>query len=114
MFEEIFQSGKDLLLSQVVRFIIEPYVNAYGGTIKHFALDTSLKTITMDVLFEGEEALVSLVTKYETIVQDGKPFMRILGIESNRKWIGLMLSDLLKRGLIPDTHELPPLVSGAI
>jgi hypothetical protein len=114
MFKALFQSGKDAVLSQVLRVIVENQIKEYQGTVQHFALDTSLKTIKVDVLFEGEEQLVCLLIKYEPHVQDGKSYLRILEIQSNRGWIGLLLSDLLKRGMIPATHELPPIVAQAI
>jgi hypothetical protein len=106
MFKALFQSGKDAVLSQVLRVVVEKQIKEYQGTVQHFALDTSLKTIKVDVLFEDEEQLVCLLIKYEPIVQDGKSYLRILEIQSNRGWIGLLLSDLLKRGMIPATHEL--------
>jgi hypothetical protein len=114
MFKALFQSGKDAILTQILRLVVEAQIKQYQGTVQDFALDTSLKTIKADVRFEGEEHLVCLSIKYEIIAQDGKPHLRILEIQSNRTWIGLLLSDLLKRGMLPAIHELPPVVAQAI
>ena len=107
MIPKFLRSGIDLVLSKAIRGLIEPQIASYGGAIQDFNLDTSSKQVRIKVLFEREVSPIEIQAGYELSSVGDKTFISIVSITSDRKWVGLMLSDLLKRGLLPSKQEIP-------
>lgn len=52
MFTSIFTTGKDAILAQFIKPKIEPYLSPYTGKIEGISLDSSSRTVGMDLRFE--------------------------------------------------------------
>ena len=107
MIPKFLRSGIDLVLSKAIRGLLEPQIASYSGTIQDFNLDTSSKLVTVKVLFEGEVSPIEIQAGYELSTVGDKTFINLVSIASDRKWIGLLLSDLLTREMLPSKQEIP-------
>jgi hypothetical protein len=87
--EEIFVivKLKDRALGKAVRTAINIQIKKYGKMLK-FNLDSKNKSITLEVMLEGEkEALHIDISCYELTEKEGRYFLKIYGVKTSRAWI---------------------------
>ncbi|BAF71911.1 hypothetical protein [Sulfurovum sp. NBC37-1] len=87
---------KDAALSKGAKVAINAYIKEYGKMLK-LNLDSEKKSITMEVLLEGEkEPLAVHVERYELTKENGKHFLKIYGIHTSRAWINTVAASYLE------------------
>jgi len=96
-FKSALTQSKDKTLSRVVKEAFNYKLKEYGEIVE-FHLDSDAKTITLEVLLEGEvEALRVEVKSYEIIQEDEKHFLLVNDIITSRAWINTLVEKHLDR-----------------
>jgi len=87
--------GKDKTLSRVVKETVNFKLKEYGEIVE-FTLDSDEKTITLEILLEGEmEALRVEVKSYVIVQEDEKHFLLAKDIITSRAWINTLAEKYL-------------------
>ncbi len=87
---------KDAALAKGAKAAINTQIKAYGEMLK-LDLDSKNKSITLDVMLEGEkEALRIQVSRYELCEENGKHLLRVYGVETSRAWINTVAASYLE------------------
>ena len=87
---------KDAALSKGAKAGINSYIKEYGKMLK-LTLDSKNKSITMEVLLEGEKEPLSVnVQHYELTEENGKHLLKIYGIQTSRAWINTVAGSYLE------------------
>ena len=94
MFSFIKES-KDKAVSIAVKKAINYKLKEMGKMVK-FNLDSTKKTIELEILLDGEsEPLYVSVERYELTEEDGKHFLYAQEITTSRKWINVIAKQYL-------------------
>jgi len=97
---------KDAALSKGAKVALNTYLKEYGKMLK-LNLDSKNKSITLEVLLEGEKEPLSVnVERYELTEEQGKHLLKIYGIHTSRAWINTFAGSYLegKSFEIPEEH----------
>ncbi|AKF25142.1 hypothetical protein YH65_06855 [Sulfurovum lithotrophicum] len=87
---------KDAALSKGAKIAINAYIKEYGKMLK-LNLDSKNKSITLEVLLEGEkEPLAVDVRRYELTEENGRHLLKIYGIHTSRAWINTVGASYLE------------------
>ena len=87
---------KDAALSKGAKVAINTYLKEYGKMLK-LNLDSKNKSITLEVLLEGEKEPLSMnVERYELTEEQGKHLLKIYGIHTSRAWINTIAGSYLE------------------
>ena len=95
---------------------IEGYIkNKFPQYLENGEISVDLKTsqakCSIKARLAGEENPISIdVNHYDVIEKDGEKYLRITDIKSERKWVDLMLNDLVKNKEI----KLPSFAASAL
>lgn len=103
----VFSNAKDRLVEQAALSYLNGTLLAPYGRATSLRLDSTAKTINIEVELKGETAPLQIeITDYE-ISKDGDRYFAIVkGIRTSREW----LTALAKNQLYNDRFELPPKV----
>jgi len=102
----MLQKMKDKALSQGAKIAINKQIEAYGKILS-LNLDSKQKSITMEVMLEGEmEALGIHIDEYELKETNGQHQLIIKGVKTSRVWINTVASAYLvgKAFDVPDEY----------
>jgi len=89
----MFKSLKDKALSKAVIAA----VNLEYGKMLKLNLDSTNKTIELEIMLKGEkEPLKVFVNSYEISEEDGKYFLYAKDIKTSREWINIIAENYLK------------------
>jgi len=92
----MFKKAKDTALSKSVQIAINTQIKEYGKMLK-LNLDSTNKSIEMEVMLEGEhEALKVHVQNYELTQENDKHFLKVHGVTTSRVWINTVASSYLE------------------
>ena len=87
---------KDVTLSKGVKVAINSQIKEYGKMLK-LNLDSTNKSIEMEVMLDGEhEPLAVHIKKYELVEEDGKYMLIIHDVSTSRAWIDVVASSYLE------------------
>ena len=87
---------RDAALSKGAKVAINTYLKEYGKMLK-LNLDSKNKSITLEVLLEGEKEPLSVnVERYELTEEQGKHLLKIYGIHTSRAWINAIAGSYLE------------------
>ena len=94
---------KDATLSKGAKIAINNQIKEYGKILK-LNLDSTQKSIEMEVMLEGEHEPLSVhVKNYEMTEANGKHFLKVHGMTTSRVWINTIASSYLEG----KTFEVP-------
>ena len=74
----------------------------------NFMLDSDSKTVKVQLKLKGEERdLTFNIDKYNIIKEDGKLFLNLSGIQTNREWLNILIEKQFKEHKIeiPEKYE---------
>jgi len=74
----------------------------------NFRLDSDSKIIQVEMMLKGEEAPIKFqVGKYEILEEDGKVFVEVSELVTNREWMNLAIQNYLpnKRIEVPAQYK---------
>jgi len=92
----MFAKIKDKTISFSVKTILNIKFKEYGEMLK-LNLDSTNKTIELEVMLKGEkEPLEIKVNQYEIIQENGKYFIHINGLKTSREWINVIAKNYLE------------------
>jgi hypothetical protein len=87
---------KDSALSKGTKTAINTQIKEFGRMLK-FDLDSKTKSITLEVMLEGEkEPLEVEVSRYELEEENGKYLLKLYGVKTSRAWINTLVARYLE------------------
>ncbi len=99
----MFKKMKDTTLAKAAKVAINIQIKEYGKMLK-LNLDSTQKSIEMEVMLEGEKEPLSVYVKqYEMKEENGKHFLKLHGVSTSRAWINTVASSFLEG----KTFEIP-------
>lgn len=103
MFNQLFNTGKDLAVSLTLKKVINMKINKFGEVSK-LDFNTTNKTIDIEVNLKGEEKVLNVfVDQYNIQEENNKHYLIVDEIRSSKEWI----SSLLKKYVNNEKFELP-------
>jgi hypothetical protein len=88
--EEMIRKLKDSALSKGTKTAINTQIKEFGRMLK-FDLDSHTKSISLEVMLEGEkEPLEVEVARYELEEEGGRYLLRLYGVKTSRAWINTL------------------------
>lgn len=92
-------------------FGLKKYLNSnYGqyGEVRDISIDTSLKTIFLDALLNGEKETFTLkLINYNITERAGESYIRFKDVETSREWINLVIRNLVPQSIKDNGIKIP-------
>ena len=97
--KEIKEKGigkiKDAGLSKAAQVAINNFIKEYGKIV-HLNIDSTNKTIDLEILLEGEaQPLAVTIKEYDILQKEGQYFVKIDNIQTSRAWINTLATNYL-------------------
>lgn len=107
---DLLDSGKQVAAESAVRRYLAGKIASYGE-LQEFTLDLKQKTMEIQVLLEGESSSITLrVDGYQMLKKGDDTYLIIKKLDASRKWLLLLLNDLVVEKTIPVPNEYATLL----
>jgi len=99
----LLNKGKDVALSATIRKLLNMKIEKFGHVSK-LELDSTLKTMFLEVALRGEVELLEIqVEKYSIEEENNKFYLQIHELKTSREWLNIVILEYLENQKI----ELP-------
>jgi hypothetical protein len=94
-------STMDSIRSKVLTSAVSLYFSARGyGKVENVTVDTTKKTLSFNLLPEGETQKLSIVIgSYMTITIDKEQYLVLQKVQTNRVWLNRIFADHMEEGI---------------
>lgn len=94
-------STMDSIRSKILTSAVSLYFNARGyGKVENVTVDTTKKTLSFNLLPEGETQKLSVVIgSYMTLTIDKEQYLVLQKIQTNRVWLNRIFADHMEEGI---------------
>ena len=106
LLKDAIRGGKDTAISVAIKMHAERYLCRYGD-IKHLAVDSSNRSIEVEILLKGETGSIILKTaRYEIISGEGRSLIVPQEVSASREWIDVLAKEHIENRPIPIPDSL--------
>jgi hypothetical protein len=94
-------STMDSIRSKILTSAVALYFSSRGyGKVENVTVDTTKKTLSFNLLPEGETQKLSVVIgSYMTITIDKEQYLVLQKVQTNRVWLNRIFSDHMQEGI---------------
>ncbi|HZF70818.1 hypothetical protein [Sulfuricurvum sp.] len=94
-------STMDSIRSKILTSAVSLYFKARGyGKVENVTVDTSKKTLSFNLLPEGETQKLSVVIgSYMTLTIDKEEYLILQNVQTNRLWLNRIFADHMQEGI---------------
>ncbi len=88
-------AAKDKAFETSAKAILNSKIGNFGR-VTRLQIDSTRKTLVLEVELKGEVAPISIqVHRYDVVERGGETFVRVEQVDASREWIGLALNQYL-------------------
>ncbi len=92
----MFKKMKDIALSNGAKVAINSQISDFGEILK-LNLNSTEKSIYMEVMLDGEHDNISIdIKNYEIVEDNNQHFLKVNGVTTSRAWINSVASSYLE------------------
>jgi hypothetical protein len=94
-------STMDSIRSKILTSAVSLYFKTRGyGKVENVTVDTSKKTLSFNLLPEGETQKLSVVIgSYMTLTIDKEEYLILQNVQTNRTWLNRIFADHMQEGI---------------
>ncbi|MDD5160081.1 MAG: hypothetical protein PHI47_08535 [Sulfuricurvum sp.] len=94
-------STMDSIRSKILTSAVSLYFSARGyGKVENVTVDTTKKTLSFNLLPEGESQKLSVVIgSYMTLTVDKEQYLVLQKVQTNRVWLNRIFADHMEEGI---------------
>lgn len=94
-------SAMDSIRSKILTSAVSLYFSARGyGKVENVTVDTTKKTLSFNLLPEGESQKLSVVIgSYMTLTVDKEQYLVLQKVQTNRVWLNRIFADHMEEGI---------------